>query len=793
MAGLRFPRTTRSLLAQPPRQVQTERAGFALLTVLMVLLSLLVLCAPFLLTARNVSKSSNELADRIQARLALDAAGRHARATLGRSHPALDETPHFDSAAELSVTNELDDEFYDANDPTGAMWDLEVHDLAGRIDLNSASPHVFANLLDLATRLSKTVAQADGELSTSSRASFPEQGFLWISGELILYSKTDGSKFVDVTRGFLCPPQEERDEPVCGPQCATDHPAGAIVLEQKAFAPALWRLHTADGTLRTYDSIDRLAEASEHALSGALTADEVDHVSRFATTWSHIRGARRWQRAARLVDAVEGGRDCRIRVDNGRWINVGATVQITDGQTTELGVVERVEDNQFFLDHALVNDYDAFAAEVRVLARRPVNVNSATPEVLEVLFKNLKLRGRNSRITGREARELAGLIVQGRPFTSFEDFLTRLVLPAAGIEDASETEDTVSDDDAPAVIDPYDAEALYRNALNANDANLEFSTMPLTFCSSDTFELELRASVNAPSGVERTSAVRQQIESIVPQQELLQLWASQADFDEAFRIDREAPYWASGPSATSRFDENAQPPSRFQPHFGTLNGLAYNPAAVSTVAEDNPNADEIQNPERVFGDPDPDVSWAQLMPARVIGAGNRQGRVRHFIHESRSLEGRFLPDEPLVLDPSSRTVDWIDDNSMVKPFSFQLWFKPDLLADGNADGVGRERDRFGSCVVAARGRRLGLPDRRRRWRSSAVRLRSRRSALCDRAERRGRHRGRNLDARRGDRARYAPESDFDAGRRTGSRRAGAGLHALGATVDARLDRDRRRG
>jgi hypothetical protein len=71
---------------------------------------------------------------------------------------------------------------------------------------------------------------------------------------------------------------------------------------------------------------------------------------------------------------------------------------------------------------------------VRVLARRPVNLNTAPTEVLQALFLNLQVAGRNSRITGDEAQKLATLVLESRPFEGFEDFLRRIVLPAAGIE-----------------------------------------------------------------------------------------------------------------------------------------------------------------------------------------------------------------------------------------------------------------------------------------------------------------------------------------------------------------------
>ena len=123
-----------------------------LLCCLLVLLALLVLTTPFLLSARNSDRASARYADRASARIALDTAARHGRAQLGASHPSLDKTPWWDSLDEVYVDNAFDSDFLDANDARGLMWDLEVEDLSGRIDLDSASPQVIANLLGVVTR-----------------------------------------------------------------------------------------------------------------------------------------------------------------------------------------------------------------------------------------------------------------------------------------------------------------------------------------------------------------------------------------------------------------------------------------------------------------------------------------------------------------------------------------------------------------------------------------------------------------------------------------------------------------
>jgi hypothetical protein len=407
-----------------------------------------------------------------------------------------------------------------------------------------------------------------------------------------------------------------------------------------------------------------------------------------------------WQRASRLASPVHGGTDGILRVDNPRWFNAGSTVQITDGVNTELALVQEVRrGGEIVLDRVLQGDYAAFSALVRVLARRPVNLNTASAEVLEAIFLNLQVAGRNSRITGDEAQKLAALVVESRPFDGFEDFLRRAVLPAAGAEKLPA--------DAPVIpailgglatgagfIDPDDALALTMNGLNANDGGLLYSTMPFAFVTRDTYDLELRATVDAPSGVERCSIVREETDVVVPQRQLLALWARQEDFDESLRLDLEAPWWMTGPHATSRWDNGSVPPSRLWAELGTAEGKVFLPGVTDMSSfKDRSSPPTV---EHVFPSRD-DTAWIHLWPSRVGGKPNQQGRVIHFDHETRDPEGRFLPDEIVSRTTSDEQVGWTTAKSpLIRPFSFSLWVKPRALSIAtllDVGGTSHESDR----------------------------------------------------------------------------------------------------
>ncbi len=668
------------------------RRGFAMVVVLLTLLALLVLCTPFLMTVRNADHASAQIADRRSAELALDAAGRLCRGRLGASHPALDVTPYHDSLEELLVDNGFDPEFFDANDATGVMFDLDAYDVSGRVDLNSAPPQMIGNLIG-GTAVTLGTVEADGDtIRATSARGFQPDGFLWLDGELIGYSQLEGSTFGGLVRELGVETDAEGNPLPCGPQPAHSVRTNTTILDQRAMAIAQWRVFTPDGTLRRLDSIEQIRETHDLVMVESLGLESLETLEKTCTVYSELQAGSAWQHPTRIVNPVNGGLTCRIRLLNARWVNAGTTVMITDGTTTELGIVQKAQRGTITLMDPLVNDYDEYTALLYPLARRPVNVNTAGPEVLRALVLHLQLFGRQARITSSEADILVSVIRDSRPFTSFEDFVRRVVLPCGGFAalplDAPVPEAfQIAFGQLPAgggggdeentghpvvqLIDDDDARALYKNALNANDAELGFSTMPFCFVSSDVHAMELRAAVNARSGVERVAAVREQVELITPQRDLMYLATRQEDFDRALRLHRDARGWATGPEVTSRYDPffRSSPPTRSRPHLGL----------ADTMRSTDPLSDE---PTHTFAARDEEEQEGFAMPwaHRVEESGNRAGRMFHFDSETRDPEGRYLPDGTIRRGTDDGVVGWGD--GLLRPLSFSAWIKPRALEPG---------------------------------------------------------------------------------------------------------------
>ena len=660
-----------------------SRAGYAMLAVLLVLVSLLFLVAPFLATVKNADQTSRRRADDTAASLALDDAARLARARLAGSHPSKDITPFSDGLEELYVHNDLDPEFLYGG-PGGARWDVEVEDLAGRVDLDSAPPAMIANMLGLTTRLTQPLGSEDTTVHVASTTGFPERGVLWVAGELVTFGKKTNSSFTELQRGLGATVVD--GEVLPGPLPAQNASAGAAVMDQRAWALAQWRVFDVPVSdqpggrrePRALGSLDRLAQVADFVLDGAWGNDELAPLFDYGGVWGAHGGGPVWLPATLSMRPVVAGETDTLDVAEPRWFNPGTTVRVHGDGVSELALVRAVNPRtgRLYLDRPLANEQQAMGAVVEPLARRAVNANTASKEVLEALFVNLQLVGRNARITQAEARQVAELIVASRPLKGFKDFAERIVLPAAGLAalpaDAPVIPEILRADDAASLsgfLDPDDALALYRNALCANDIELASSTMPLRFTSRDVYRFDLRVSVTAKSGIERLERVREEVHRAAPRGDLLRLWSLQEDFEEELRLSRLAKLWNTGPNVTTRFDSflGTSPPSRFQPHLGSD---AFH-AGLSVSSSNSPGL------ERTFADRETE-GWIQPLPSRASEAGPFSGHVLHFDWEPESNLGRDVLERPLLLQTADPKVAWTDAaaNSLCKPIAFSAWIRP---------------------------------------------------------------------------------------------------------------------
>ncbi|MCA8981235.1 MAG: hypothetical protein KDC14_14490, partial [Planctomycetes bacterium] len=373
-----------------------NRAGFALLTVILVLAALLMLLTPFLVSARNTDQGSAQLYDRALTRAALETARLHVRAELERSHFGVDETAYSDSIAELTVTNRFPDDILNASDHIGVMWDVEVTDIAGMVDLSSAPPQLISNLMGTTTRFTRPVDSDADRLPIAGSAGLPPSGFVVVEGEFIRYSGIEAGELVGVERGIGANYDEE-GKPLPGPRPPSSHGVGAPLVDQRAHAPVQWRLDVAKGDVRPFTTPEQLEQLDDWVLDeGGAGLEMIESLHRTTSVHAGIAAGSVWQRPMRLTSSLERDVGDHLTVDSSRYVNEGSTVRLRDGEVSEVFLVTRISrSGTIYLDRAVSNDYDAYSAVVEVQSRRPVNINTAPLDVLQAVMTNLQIRGRN--------------------------------------------------------------------------------------------------------------------------------------------------------------------------------------------------------------------------------------------------------------------------------------------------------------------------------------------------------------------------------------------------------------
>ncbi len=663
-----------------------SRDGFALLAVLLVLLALFVLAVPFLWSAGEADRAAVRASDRSFLRLSLEDAARHARSRLWETQTTFDRTRDFDSLAEIDVQPDLDSEFYTGGGQNGLPWDHEVRDLAARIDWNSASPQLVANAIGQATYLLKPVG-AEGEVFEVARTTgFPESCYVFCDREIVQVRREQGSNRLRVVERGVGSQGGD-----CGPSLPEPHSAGAPVLGLDAIAFSLWRASRGEDEIRAFDTGGLARElaaflpsglspettGSVEEAAGPAPLDELlETLGERGTLWGGIGAGPRWQRPVRIAQALLGGNTCTFAVQESRWFAPGTTVLIEGGGNREFGLVVEAAAGRVRLLDSVVNDYSQLEAQISASSRRPVNLNTAEKDTLVVLFENLKLRGRNERVTRSEALQFAELCLEARPFTGFEDWLERVLLPAGGLRLSAE------DDDSPTGSRPADSTetggfleredviALYANAYGSGDVALEFSTAPLTFTTRDVYSLDLRAVRTAPNGLERARGRIEQLEVVLPPSQLLALWDRQIDFEENQRLFGRMPGWLSGPEAVyvPDLDGGAASPPRRRAHLSIDEGSTASEAPQ--VLSQFPAATEL--------------GYFQPAPERTDEAGQRQGRVFHFDRSRSSVEGENLAQGGgVAFDALDPRVGWQTAGEFPLPMALSFWAR---LA-GGADGT----------------------------------------------------------------------------------------------------------
>lgn len=572
--------------------------GVALITVLAVFAALLLVATPFALSMRSHYDTAVTRSESVRAVRDAESALAFAKASLLSTCGDLDKTPDYDTIDEIAVDlARLEGPLGSSvRDPQGRLWSVRVEDEQGRINVNSASPFLLGNLI-AASRLAAEIDEAADKIVLAEAASFPpEGGAVWVEGEVIRYGRVAGSSLVDCSRGAEggSPPRA--------------HSKDAAVVDARAVRVAEARFRLKPGEYATFPNVEALKSISDLGDVRFLPG-ELERIAPLLTAFSArpVEGAFWNPQEIRSAGTGTDGRTV-IDVANGRFVNPGTLVRLdVAGEPSRYAIVGSTSagagDDLFAADvRRLTSNGVLGGARVRFAAtlvssgsagespavtfeiagddlgrsdrvtlsadlgleigpgdvvdavlwteaRHPVNVNTASPEVLSALLTGLRLAGREDSVTRAEAAAVAARI-RSAPVKSHEDLLREV------LEKALEAQE-ISDDDVAAI---------YLNALNSNDAGLAFSTAPFCFRSFDVFRVEATAIRNTAAGAEAgRRTLREVVRLGAPGERVITL-ESQADFEEPINWSRTGRFMATGPVHVAKDDGQNVPSSRFPKH-----------------------------------------------------------------------------------------------------------------------------------------------------------------------------------------------------------------------------------
>ena len=164
------------------------------------------------------------------------------------------------------------------------------------------------------------------------------------------------------------------------------------------------------------------------------------------------------------------------------------------------------------LEYPVRRHYKAYGATIEALQRHPVNVNTASREVLRAVFTGVRGKDHRYVVTPYEADRLAARIKSGGGLTGFEAF-RELLLDAAKAK----------------IIKEQCVVPLFVNAVQPNHPLVVGSTTGLCFASRDVYEIESRGILRSPAGREFAQARFREIVHVSPAGTLLTGAVSQAD------------------------------------------------------------------------------------------------------------------------------------------------------------------------------------------------------------------------------------------------------------------------
>ena len=575
--------TTRVLSRRDPAP------GIAMVAVLVALGFLLAMTLPFVLSMGNGNARARAAVDETQAEWAAASARDTLLQAAANGASSIDPTPIFDGRDEYPSELQLPESFgamtrqgVDRNVLAG-----EVTDMSRRVEMASATPLVYANLLGLFVRTREEVKLDATELLVDgSTEAFPEVGYLYVNREVIRYGIREGNRFGQLERGALAelgyfPAPAFPDYVV---------QADTAVMDFRCVLAVLLGIDY-DGRPSTYKALASPGELGRLATLGfpSFAPAELERLSSYVGGAQLRETSARFGKAERVFEilddetkqprilyvksaiALGAGRIVRLRSRDGKLVEYSMVADAIDRGNR--GIYDFGDGDHIGLIRPLTQPFEPPDVIIEPLVQAPVNLNTADGELCEALLANLRRpvpgvqRDGDHRqtatppmISPSQARELAQAIVafrgdlsfdsnavpvdfEPRPFDGWQDIALRFIPMIVG--DAGP---------ATSMSRRMLAMAVYDGLQIGCVKSLEQGTVPIAFHSGQIVRYRASASRQRITGRE---AARREIEGValaLPGQQILYGAATQEALDEAFRLDRRSPFWQTWPNNTSALE-----------------------------------------------------------------------------------------------------------------------------------------------------------------------------------------------------------------------------------------------
>lgn len=622
--------------------------GIALVTVLLVLAALVALATPFSLSMRNEDRGASHRAHEARAEQDLQAALEWAEERLSGTEDTVDPTPLWDGPAEWRLDEEELERTFGAEvrNPKGTILSADAEDVSGLADLVHPSLLLLHNLSGGAYLAQDLSSDEEAEIRVVGGEGLPEQGLLWIEGELVLYRHRSGNLLTGLSRAF--------DTSLLKSRPRADHPYGAPAVDYRWITVLVMPFR--DGVFRPFPSVRALESVSDLGEVAFLT-EEVDALERWLTVRAPLCGQRSFTPVARLLLDVGPASEPEIVVGGGRSFGPGSILRLREGEAVDYVLVTGVVPleggvAQVSLQQPPRVPFTGGEAVVEALARAPLDVNAAPRPVLEAWAHGVRFAGSGGRVDAREAAALAERILERRPLRGFGALASLLGEMVA--------EGRLSEEDA---------EALLVNAEDARDARLAVSSAPLVFRSGGLFRVRLAVSENLPAGREAARRFAEVVTEPRPPHVLPFRVVSQEAFEELWRLSRRARGWDTGPVNLFAADVGADPPLRA-------------PALrEGRRPADGPGFARLR-PLRHDGRRDETAEMAEGLSERMLHF-DAVAAAPFEVPSADPLGYDFGSAGPLSLATDSPLVEWLDPDGWMRPIALDFWWTP---GEGAADG-----------------------------------------------------------------------------------------------------------